>query len=208
MIFCATQHWFFPIFQLLTQLKWEQKEIDQKTAVVYYVSDLDNSARSHYTLGVAVRPRRCIADQLLAKADVVQLCQDPQTEFAFIRESLGVSGVNHIFRAHGYTVLTEKTAPKAFDEAWMGWLESFFPAFTEVSAQQATLNAGQAGIGCKRSVDVARPAHLSAAIAARPRIKDMIRDTTTMLVAVQPPSWAPSTTVRGTQRAFTCKRKP
>ena len=42
-------------------------------------------------------PRQFLADQLLAKADViramherVQLCQDPQTEFA-LRESLGVS---------------------------------------------------------------------------------------------------------------------
>ena len=48
------------------------------------------------TLGVAVGPRQYIVDQLWGKADViramherVQLCQDPQTEFALLRESLG-----------------------------------------------------------------------------------------------------------------------
>ena len=46
------------------------------------------------------------------------------------------------------------------------------------SAQQPTLSAGQSGIGCQRSVDVARPAHLGAVIAAKPRDKDMIRDAT------------------------------
>ena len=56
--------------------------------------------------------RQFIADQLLAKADViravherVQLCQDPQTEFALLRESLGVSRINHILRVHGHTIL-------------------------------------------------------------------------------------------------------
>ena len=51
---------------------------------------------------------RFIADQLLAKADViramhgrVQLCQDLQTEFALLRESLGVSRINHILRVYG-----------------------------------------------------------------------------------------------------------
>ena len=33
----------------------------------------------------------------------VQLCQDPQTEFAFLRESLGVGRINHILRVHGHT---------------------------------------------------------------------------------------------------------
>ena len=44
------------------------------------------------------------ADQILVTSDViravrerVQFCQDPQTEFALIRESLGVSSVIHIF---------------------------------------------------------------------------------------------------------------
>ena len=48
------------------------------------------------TLGVAVGPRQYIAKKLLGKADVirlvherVQLCQDPQTEFALLRESMG-----------------------------------------------------------------------------------------------------------------------
>ena len=73
------------------------------------------------TLWVAVRPRRCIADELLSKMDVVramhkrvQLCQDPRTAFAFIREGLGVSRINHTFRVHGHTILTEEAAAKNF----------------------------------------------------------------------------------------------
>ena len=57
-----------------------------------------------------MRPRWCVADQLHAKADViremerVQLCQDPQSEFAVIREGLGVSRANRIFRVHGHMI--------------------------------------------------------------------------------------------------------
>ena len=83
----------------------------QKTEVIYCVNDLGAAppewrtgdvqnmakvstvAAGSITLGVAVGPRQYIADQLLAKADVsravherVQLCQDPQTEFALLRE--------------------------------------------------------------------------------------------------------------------------
>ena len=98
----------------------------------------------------------CIADQLLATADVlravhepVQLCQDPQTEFALLRESLGVRRVNGIFRVHGQTILTEETAAKTFDEVGQGSLERLVPGFTEGGAQQATLSASLTGIGCK-----------------------------------------------------------
>ena len=45
------------------------------------------AAHGHSTLGVAVEPRRCIADQLLLKVavipamhDRVQLCHDPETD--------------------------------------------------------------------------------------------------------------------------------
>ena len=54
---------------------------------------LSTAVHGHVTLGVAVGLRQYIADQLLAKADVicamrerVQLCQDPQTEFALLHE--------------------------------------------------------------------------------------------------------------------------
>ena len=59
------------------------------------------------TLGVAVGSRQLLTDQLLSKPDViratherVQLCQDPKTEFA-LRESLGVSRINHIHNPGG-----------------------------------------------------------------------------------------------------------
>ena len=41
---------------------------------------------------------------------------------------------------------------------------------------QATLTAGQSGIGFKRARDVAAPADLGAFIAAKPRIQGMVRD--------------------------------
>ena len=97
----------------------------QKTEVIYFVNDLDSVPpewRIHdvqimakvstvtagsITLGVADGPRQYIADQLLVKADViramherVQLCQDPQTGCALLRDSLGVSRLNHILRVH------------------------------------------------------------------------------------------------------------
>ena len=53
----------------------------------------------------------------------------------------------------------EEDAAQTFEVAQES-LESFFAGFTEESQEQATLSAGHSGIGCKRTVDVARPAHL------------------------------------------------
>ena len=64
----------------------------------------------------------------------VQLCQDPQTEIALVSDSLGVSRINHIFREHGHTILTEETAAKTFDEVGQGSLGRLLPGFTEDSA--------------------------------------------------------------------------
>ena len=47
---------------------------------------------------------------------------------------------------------------------------------SQVSPTQATLGAGQSGIGYKRARDVAAPAHLGALTAAKSRIHAMIRD--------------------------------
>ena len=71
-------------------------------------------------------PRWCpvtLPGKLLGSADVframrerVQLCQDPQAEFALIRKSLGVSRVNRIFQVHGCLILEERSATRTFDE--------------------------------------------------------------------------------------------
>ena len=65
-------------------------------------------------LGVAVGPQEFIADQLLAKADViramherVQLCQDAQTEFAHLCESLGRSHQPHSASARPHDLAGE-----------------------------------------------------------------------------------------------------
>ena len=130
-------------------------------------------------------PRQFIADQLLAKADViralherVQLCQDPQTEFALFREGLGVSRINHIPRVHGHTILQEQRAAEINDEVGQRSLERLFPGFTEDSLVQATLCAGLSGTGYKRAQGMAAPAHLGA-LAARPRIQLMVQDAVT-----------------------------
>ena len=143
-----------------------------KTEVTYYVNDLDaappewriGDVRSvaktsavtdgSITFGVAVGSWQFIADQLLSKGDViramrerVQLCQDRQEEFALLRESLGVSRINHILRVHGHTILEEQSAAEVYDEIGKRSLERLFPGLTEDSMTQATLSAGQSGKG-------------------------------------------------------------
>ena len=86
---CATQRWFSPLSQCLTQqtLKLGQRDIRQNTEVIYYVSYVDNTdpewkitevralaavataTHGNTILGVAVGSRQSIADQLLAESD-------------------------------------------------------------------------------------------------------------------------------------------
>ena len=106
----------------------------------------------------------------------VQLCQDPQTEFALLRENLGVSRINHILRVHGNTILQEKRAAEIHHEVGQRCLERLCPGFTEDSLEQATLSVGQSGTGYKRARDIAGPAHHGALIAAKPPILDMMQD--------------------------------
>ena len=99
------------------------RERPGSSASQWRIRDVQNMAKvptaiaGSTTLGVAVGPRQYIVDQLWAEADViraiherVQLCQDPQTEFALLRESLGVSHINHILREHGHTIIQEQRA--------------------------------------------------------------------------------------------------
>ena len=74
-----------------------------------------------------------IAEQLLGNADVIRamhervlLCQDPQTEFAFLYESQGVSRINHVLRVHGHTILLEQRAAEIYDEVGQRSLERPF----------------------------------------------------------------------------------
>ena len=72
----------------------------------------------------------------------VQLCQDPRTEFALLRESLGVSRINHILRVHGHTILQEQRAADIYDEVGQRSLERLFPRFAEDSNTQASTPGG------------------------------------------------------------------
>ena len=80
---------------------------------------------------------------------------------------------------HGHTILQEKRAAEIFDEIGQRSFERVFPGFTEDSLEQATLSAGQSGVGNKRARDVVGPAHLGALIAAKPGILSMIQDAAT-----------------------------
>ena len=119
--------------------------------------------------------------------DGVQLFQDPQAEFAFLRERLGVSRINNTLRVHGHTILQKRQAAEIFDEVGHRSLERLFRGFTKDSLEQASLSAGQSGVGYMRARDVAGPAQLGALIAAKRRILDMIQDAaTTGLLPKQP----------------------
>ena len=63
-----------------------------------------------------------------------------------------------------------------YDEIVQRSLERLFLGLTEDSMTQATLSAGQSGIGFKRARDIAAPVHLGAPTAAKPRIQGVIRD--------------------------------
>ena len=89
----------------------------------------------------------------------VQLCQDPQTEFAILRESLRVSRINHILGVHGHTIFQEQEATQIFDVGQRS-LQRLFPGFTEDSSEQATLSANQSGTGYNSAQDVAHPSTL------------------------------------------------
>ena len=107
----------------------------------------------------------------------VQLCQDPQTEFARLRESLEVSRINHFLRVHTNTILEEQSAAAVYDEIGLRSLERLLQGLTEDSMTQAKLSNGQSRIGFKRARDIAAPAHLGVLIAAKPRIQGIIHHT-------------------------------
>ena len=102
----------------------------------------------------------------------VQLCEDPQTEFAILRESLRVSRINHILGVHGHTIFQEQEATQIFDVGQRS-LQRLFPGFTEDSSEQATVSASQSGTGTTVHRMLPTPAHLGALIAAKPLVLHM-----------------------------------
>ena len=110
------------------------------------------------TLGVAVGSRHFITGQLLSKADViramhgrVQLCEDAQDGVCPPRETLGVS-----------------------PRSGSGLSNSSSPGLTEDSMTQATLSAGQSGIGFKRARGIAAPALITAELCIQAMIRDAV----------------------------------
>ena len=102
------------------------------------------------TLPWAVGPRRYVADQLLTNADVIramrepaQLRHDSQTEFAFIRESLGVSRVYHLPSAWANDPGRGKRSQNLRRSGAGVTGMALCPRFTEFSQEQATQSTGQ-----------------------------------------------------------------
>ena len=63
-------------------------------------------------------------------------------------------------------------------------------------SEQATLSAGQSGIGYKRARDIAAPAHLGALIAGKPRIQAIKQDAVTVgLLPKQPLESCPAAVI-------------
>ena len=117
----------------------------QKTEVVYYLPNLEAALLEWKIDDVC----------LLASVKVVDTGSN----------ALGVAVGP---RVRGQTLLQEKRTAEIFDEVGQRSLQRLFPGFTEDSLEQATLSAGQSGIG--------GPAHLAALIAAKPRILDTKKD--------------------------------
>ena len=122
------------------------------------LASVTTAARGSITLGVAVGPRQCVADQLLAKADVIramhereQLCQDPRTEFPRVLASAELTTFSECM----VIILQEKEAAKIF-EVGQRSLERLFPEFTENGLEQATLSASQSGVWLKIAQDPAQ----------------------------------------------------
>ena len=138
-----------------------------KTDEVRSMAKISAVTSGSITLGVAVGSQQFITDQLLSKADViramherVQLCQDPQTEFAF-------SG--RVWGSVVFTTSCEFMVTKSWRNKVQRRLTMELGNGPSNDMAQATLSASQSGIG-------SAPAHLGALLAAKPRTHGMIRD--------------------------------
>ena len=105
--------------------EWQLEDIRRLATV----SSVDQGS---ITLGIATGPKEYVAEQLQRKSEVVkamhervQLCGDPQTEFALAGESLGVCRVNHILRVHGAHLVDNGSPLEAFDTLGKDALDSF-----------------------------------------------------------------------------------
>ena len=129
----------------------------QKTEVIYYVLDQDAAPSdwkmkfAHWLLSKQQSMEMSQSESQRAPVAVSQTssckkqtscmhapCHHPQTEFALLRGTPGVSRINHILRVHGHTM-------------GKGHATDSFPMFTEDNTEQAALSAGQSGSSYKMS---------------------------------------------------------
>ena len=130
---CATQWWSFPICKPSTQREALKRQMSFTASQIWTLFPTGRSVKSapwppltqrftashsgsQWDHGTAsqTNSRRKLMSVIRAMRERVQLCQNPQTEFALLRGSPGVRRINQIFRVHGHTILTEKTAATTF----------------------------------------------------------------------------------------------
>ena len=190
--FFVTKYWYCLINKRLTQqsFKLGQHEIHRETKVIRHVQDLDAAplewkindirplasvttaaevSRSELQWDLASMLRTSSWQEQTSSMPCMMMCQDPQTEFALLRESLGVSRTNHVLRIHGHIILKEKEgAAKIFDEVGQWSRETLSRDYSGL--EQATL---------RRAQYVASPAHFGAPIPAKPPNLNKIQDAAT-----------------------------
>ena len=202
---CANQRWWSPMWSLFdtANAQVEAERNRQTTEVIYVVSDFDNidpewkitAVRALATIATATHGNTTLGVEWAHDTASRTSSWQKQTSFgrcvsAFICARIQKQSSPSFVKAWESAVSitssecivdrfwTSKQQPRTIDEVGSGSLERLLPGFTGDSTQQATLSAGQSGIWCKRSVELARPAHLGAVIAPRPRITEMIRGAT------------------------------
>ena len=112
----------------------------------------------------------------------MQHCQDTQTEFDLLRES--VSNQAHPQECMVVPFYLKKKPPKLSKSGRS--LVRLVPWFTEDSTEKVAFSASQSGIGNKKSFDVAKPAHVGALVAATPRIPDMNQGAAAAVLLLEP----------------------
>ena len=123
-------------------------------------------------------PRRCVTDQLLTKADVIRAMHElVQHGICFFPRRAWASAEPTTSSECMITpCFMKKKPPKLLTKLGKGHSKDSSQGLPRTAQSKPRSVAVQSGIGYKKSVASARPAHLGAFVAAKPRILDVIRN--------------------------------
>ena len=159
-----------------TQEHADEWQLDKmKSAAV-----MDEPDVASISLGAEVGGQSFADGQMREKSQVVeqmarriQCCQDPQVELTLTRACLGVSKVNHLLRANGTELVMESTGLKKFDEVQAQSVRRLVPGLDAQGEEQAFRAMGFGGLGLRKALYTALPAHLASLIVAGPKLLDL-----------------------------------